>query len=256
MEEKKKSNSGLIILVVVLFVVCAIMGAFIFVNKDKLTTPSTTKEESSKKTTNDSKCKEQKVYDVTDESINKLIDTLTSGFDCAALEKYTNDKKVTVNDIDSNRAYEIVMYTPEGWESKDTYSVDEMTKMIQKVLGKDYKFDPSKLKETKGACISHYYDSGSKTFIHQETACGGTCGPHTLGQIVKAVETDGVLELEQRVLFVDKDMTGFYSDFAKTNKVQEIDNSSFLPYKKGAKYKFTFKNEDGNYVFVSSEPVK
>ena len=37
MEEKKKGNSGLIILVVLLFVACAIMGAFIFVNKDKLT---------------------------------------------------------------------------------------------------------------------------------------------------------------------------------------------------------------------------
>ena len=38
MEEKKKSNVGLIILVVVLILLCAGMGAFIFINKDKLTT--------------------------------------------------------------------------------------------------------------------------------------------------------------------------------------------------------------------------
>ena len=37
MEEKKQSNAGLIILVVILLLACAGMGAFIFVNKDKLT---------------------------------------------------------------------------------------------------------------------------------------------------------------------------------------------------------------------------
>ena len=36
MEEKKKSNVGLIILVVILLLACVGMGAFIFVNKDKL----------------------------------------------------------------------------------------------------------------------------------------------------------------------------------------------------------------------------
>lgn len=36
MEEKKKSNVGLIILVVILLLACAGMGAFIFINKDKL----------------------------------------------------------------------------------------------------------------------------------------------------------------------------------------------------------------------------
>lgn len=37
MEEKKKSNVGLIILVVILLLACAVMGTFIFINKDKLT---------------------------------------------------------------------------------------------------------------------------------------------------------------------------------------------------------------------------
>ena len=37
MEEKKKSNAGLIVLVVILLLACAGMGAFIFINKDKLT---------------------------------------------------------------------------------------------------------------------------------------------------------------------------------------------------------------------------
>ena len=62
MEEKKKGNSGLIILVVLLFVACAIMGAFIFVNKDKLTAKGNTSStvETDKKDTNDSKCNKVK----------------------------------------------------------------------------------------------------------------------------------------------------------------------------------------------------
>ena len=52
MEEKKKSNVGLIILVVILLLLCVGMGAFIFINKDKLTakdnTTTTVKNESKK----------------------------------------------------------------------------------------------------------------------------------------------------------------------------------------------------------------
>ena len=61
MEEKKKSNVGLIILVVILLLACAGMGAFIFINKDKLTTKENTttieKNESNhdEKTTSDTK---------------------------------------------------------------------------------------------------------------------------------------------------------------------------------------------------------
>ena len=42
MEEKKKSNAGLIIFVVILLLACAGMGAFIFINKDKLTAKENT----------------------------------------------------------------------------------------------------------------------------------------------------------------------------------------------------------------------
>ncbi len=36
MEEKKKSNVGLVVLIVILLIACVGMGAFIFVNKDKI----------------------------------------------------------------------------------------------------------------------------------------------------------------------------------------------------------------------------
>ena len=55
MEEKKKSNAGLIVLVGILLLTCAGMGAFIFINKDKLIAKenATTTVKSDKKDTNE-----------------------------------------------------------------------------------------------------------------------------------------------------------------------------------------------------------
>jgi len=124
-------------------------------------------------------------------------------------------------------------------------------------LGKDYKFNPDSMKEKKGTCISYYYDKNKKQFVSQETACGGTCGPRTSYIITKAVDTDGVLELDVRVIFAKAgEGTGsYYSDYNKTNEIGSFENYSNTLFEKGKKYKFTFKDEDGHYVFVSSEPV-
>ena len=52
MEEKKKSNAGLIVLVVILLLACVGMGAFIFINKDKLTSEVKTTSSQGKETNN------------------------------------------------------------------------------------------------------------------------------------------------------------------------------------------------------------
>lgn len=60
MEEKKKGNVGLIVLVVILLLACVGMGAFIFVNKDKLMSKenTTTTSETEKKEKNNNTEKE------------------------------------------------------------------------------------------------------------------------------------------------------------------------------------------------------
>ena len=53
MEEKKKGNGGLIVLVVILLLACVGMGAFIFINKDKLFSSDSAIVKNEKKGTND-----------------------------------------------------------------------------------------------------------------------------------------------------------------------------------------------------------
>ena len=47
----------------------------------------------------------------------------------------------------------------------------------------------------------------------------------------------------------------YYTDFAHTKRIENA-YEHLDRMKQGSNYRFTFKNEDGNYVFVSSEPIK
>ena len=102
------------------------------------------------------------------------------------------------------------------------------------------------------------------------SACGGTCGPRDYVKIVKATKTDSKIELNIRVLFRGdeefKNAGGYsypkyYKDSKKTIEVDLTRDYENIPletsenYQKGSLYKMIFTNEDGNYVFTSSELV-
>lgn len=260
MEEKKKGNTGLIILIVLLLLLCVGMGAFIFVNKDKLTAKENTKTtvENEKKDTKEGDCKELNVYDVTDSKITNLISNMNMsiGGDWKHFELFVNDKKVEAKDVDQLTAYHMA---ERKYFSSDTKSIslEEFTKEVQKILGKDYEFKPESINYKGASCPQYNYDANTKTFNRQETACGWTSGPVGIKYIItKAVESDGLLEINIRVAFGDGS-SKFYSDYARTKVLKEYSGSETdLDYSQAAPYKFTFKSEDGNFVFVSSEPVK
>lgn len=261
-ENKKKGNGGLIILVVLLLIACIGMGGFIFINKDKLTADNTkTTVDNEKKNTNDSNCKEQKVYAVTDEKITKLLQTLsTNGHSCSeSFEYLARSDKFEAKDFGVQEAYHMLEYNYIN-AHKDSVSLDEYTENIKKILGKDYQFDVSKFNSNSGDCPQYKYNADSKNFTKQETACGWTCGPYSSTyRIVKAVESNDVLEVSVKSVFYTDD--GFYKDASKTQLITKTRNDSSYEltdevFAQGGDYLFTFKNEDGNYVFVSSEPVK
>ena len=74
MEEKKKSNVGLIVLVVILLLACVGMGAFIFVNKDKIMSKENTTTIENEKAETVKKTEEEKDEPKT-EATNNTIET-------------------------------------------------------------------------------------------------------------------------------------------------------------------------------------
>ena len=263
--EKKKSPVGIIILVVVLMIGCLVGGYFI--NEAGVFTSSKDKEEKEEKKEEEKEEEKEPVvtnYAATDEKVSKLIDNILymglshdePGF-CNVLEVYANDKKVEAKSISNLMAYHIAEAN-EFNKKVESFTLDEMNKAIKKYLGKDYNFDPTAIDYKGSSCPQYNYDNSTKTFTKQQTTCGGTCGPIPSYKIVKAVDTDGVLELDTKVVFVslNEGKNGYYSDYAKTNKVGTFEDNIDSLSDKGSDYKFTFKLEDGNYVFVSSEPIK
>ena len=264
-EPQKKKNSVLsIILVIILMAACLVVGYFI--NDAGIFNFSEEKEVKQEEKEKKEEKKEPVVtnYAVTDEKVANLIrniHAIGSGVNnCDITEFYTNDKKVVASDVPNLMAYHIA--EKNEFLEKSSFTLDDMNKAIKKYLGKDYQFDPTKIDYKGVTCPQFNYDSNNKVFNKQETACGWTCGPHADYKIVKAVDTDGLLKIDVKVIFYSYEKNdSYYSDYAKTkvigSQMQNYNNASYDGlFDKGSDYQFTFKLEDGNYVFVSSEPVK
>ncbi len=253
-EPKKKGSIGIIILMIILMIGCLVGGYFLnesgVFSKDKKTT-----EEKNKKEKEEEKEPVVTNYDVTDSKVANLILDLLRGYDCNAIDEFVKDKKVESSDISNKRAFNIAEWKFVE-EKTETITLDEFTNKVKIFLGKDYNFDPSAINYQGSSCPNYNYDSNTKVFTKQETACGGTCGPMTVYNVVKAVDTDGILKLDVKIVFASSETALYYSDYARTNKIGEFGEDVKQLYSKGSDYKFTFKLEDGNYVFVSSEPVK
>ena len=260
---KKKSPIGIIVLMVVLMLGCLVGGYFLnesgVFNKDK---KDTTEKSKGKEKEKDKKDPIVTNYDVMDQKVAGLIsDLMQGGFSyggCTALEKFTNDKKVTAGDLDDLVIYHIIE-AKEFLNKKDSFTLDEFKTAMKKYFADDATFEPNSIDYKGKSCPQYNYDMSTKTFNKQQTACGGTCGPVTSYRLDKAVDTDGILKLDVKVVFTKYDSGteyDYFGDYAKTNGIGTFDDDIYSLFDKGSNYQFTFKLVDGNYVFVSSEPVK
>ena len=111
MEEKKKSNAGLIVLVVILLLACAGMGAFIFVNKDKLTAKenTTTTVKNEKKETNEK----------TEETNEKTEETNEKTENCSDRLNNINQRLYSVDSEMHKQRYQLLMNDMEYGDGQD-----------------------------------------------------------------------------------------------------------------------------------------
>ena len=261
---KKKSPIGLIILIIILMCGCLVGGYFI--NESDILNTKNEKEEKEEKKETKKEEKEPVItnYAVTDSKVANLIDNILKYRSAAMCDRITllaMDKKFEAKDIDNEGAWDIAIHEFSG---KDSITFDEINNAIKKYLGKDYIFKPAA--EYSSYCVGVYvYDESTKTFNKKPVngGCGGTCIPAASSyRMVKAVDTDGILKIDAKVVFgsygtSNGNQDNFYSDYARTNVIGNANQDRIEDlYSKGADYQFTFKLEDGNYVFVSSEPVK
>ncbi len=253
--EKEKKNGGKFLLGIVLGLLvgaCCSFGYFKFVNPQIVETTKTSSDKEEKKENATKEC--PKVYDSYDEVAISNIEKFmhADGYFCGTQDSFFKDTKVTAADISNSQAYLTV--AQKYYENKETISKEQIESDIAALFGKDYKYAGSDDFGPGKICTSHYYDSATGNYPYQETACGGTCGPsNPKYYISKAVLDDGILTINLKVLFQDGDEGVYFSDPAKTQKINEYSEMKII--QKGKSYRFTLKEENGNYVFVSSEPI-
>ena len=258
------------LIILILFIIIGLFGIYYLTTK---VVPSNTNEPEDK-TTND-----LVVFDANDEMIVNLISRLniTSAM-CEDVEYFANDKKVTVSDVTSDKAFNIVMrllINEAASNNKDidsTMSVVEFRKHVSKVFGSKYKFDPTSLTSNENllVCGGYVFDSDTNMFIIPTFGgCGGTCLPgRTTYKIKSAILDENVLTVEVKVVFGNNEINPeggeeqyyYFKDYKRTQKIPEEymlgDKLSDAGFEMGSTYEYKFKNENDNYVFVSSELVK
>lgn len=269
MEEKKTKKGlgpGFMVILVVLFLIGGGLGFAACKLLDEPAKKDNTeeKEKKEKKEEKKEEVKEEEL-DVTSEQVTNLFHLITNSNRsyCGFYGFFTN-KKMTINDLDLENQQRIMLdklygdlYKAENdVTTGKTYTKEEVEKLYKQIFGKDYKVKHESIK----SCPSFSYAESTEKYTIGEHNCGGTCGPYaTSGEVIKAVKKGENIVLDIKMIFSDGD--AFYTDYEKTQKV-EVPEGQYGPdpttvrKEKGASYKATFKLEDGNYVFVSVEPVK
>lgn len=257
-KEKKKGRLLLVVCFIIMMVLCGGLGYLL--GTSDLINPkvvSNGEKKEVKKAVKKESAKYLSVYDdVVIDNYSKVVSNYLTK--CDDLKFFFNDKKVEVKDIDNQRAYATVM-RKYGDGTNSEIPASQIKEDAKKIFGKDY--DLTLTEELcNDLCINYAYNKASDSFTSRQTACGSACGPvGTEVSVSKAVIDGDNLIIDLKAVFRDYDESTngviYFGDYAKTKQIDSV-NEGMARMKKGSDYRFTLKNEDGNYVFVSSEPIK
>jgi hypothetical protein len=250
-------NKIIIFFIVLLFIVAAFLGGYYAAGSEDFTIVLKELISCKKETTDNSDGTDTNEVNLKDSYVANLLPNVLKGFDCWALEEFATDRRVTANDISSRRAYAIVEANSYYYSDRESIPLTEYMREAEKYLGTSYKFDPEEITNMDEYCPQFEYQKDNQKFVRRAQACSNKCGnSKSYYKIVDVKKEKKNIVFVVKVLFADRDGKRYYSDYDKTKFVTE-DRASFeTTVGQGGEYKFTFKEENGNYIFASSEPVE
>lgn len=197
--------------------------------------------------------------------IANIYYNIISGQDrfCGVWDYFTNET-VTVHNLSKNTIESIVLYnlSKDGIDTThSTFTKDTFNNKLHQLFGKNYNY----INENIDIIPGYTYDQEQGIYTPGPSGYGGACGPYNEDRIT-SVNTEGNnIIFEVRVIF--KDITNntktYYKDYERTELLNNLDLDEYgyllnttENMEKGSLYKVTFTNEDGNYIFVSSELIE
>lgn len=173
---------------------------------------------------------------------------------------YFRSQKFEAKDFTNEDVYAIAVANMEEGklDQQRNFTKNQLEQKIHALFGADYQFTH----QTYRNCPMWTYNSTTMTYEFGSSGCGGTCGPGYLKRVEKAVKKGSIIEAYVRVLIGSNDVK-FYKNYERTIPIEglELDQYGSLletenNFAKGGLYKVTFENQNGNYVFISSEPAE
>ena len=267
-DNHKKESMKNVFIAILLFLVIGLGGYLVY---DKVLSNETDKNATNQNKKEENKQGEKKeeevliTLDVSDPKVVELYQTLKTGLgQFCGIWNYFTKTKVESSNISNKLAASIAMsqfYKKGIIRSNNSggnqFTANQMDAEIDRIFGKSYPYQHQSI-------LSYEYDSNTGIYQEKQTGLGGTCGVSNLDKIVKAEKQGDTLMIYTRVLFhiEGTDATNFYKDYDKTQAVTlDRDENGYVVnsdsnYAKGSLYKINFALEDGNYIFVSSEPIQ
>lgn len=248
--------------IIIAVLLIALLGSVGYTVYDEVLKEENTTEKENQQEENVVEVKEE-YLETTDQLVLDAMDKINSalGYHCGTEKEYMKNTKVTVQNITNELAYATVM-TKLITDTNTPISKAQVDKTIAETFGKNYQFEH----KTYRSCPTYTYDATTGYYNFAGAECGGTCGPSTEKKIVKARKKDKTLEIYERIIFANTDMTEkdkiAYCKDVDLQQVVGYLSSSDIQYNqeevqrivsKGSLYKITFNLEDGTYVFASSE---
>lgn len=260
MEEKKKSNVGLIILVVILLLSCVGMGAFIFINKDKLTTKENSSVNEQMKNKNQ---KEEESVTFSDSELEKYVNYISpSSTGPSALLYYTDS--VSSNSLSAAKKIEYIgskVYAKHTSTSDAQYNIiseSDVKNAVEEVYGPN-----TYEKATFNLGCGDYTLNENEKNYYSKTGCGGTTATFVSNIVTDYKATKSKLEITTAYAFFDGMTSKIYKDYNKTISLDdytggstEETNAYLKEYVKTNKAKlntivYTFESTDGNNYYFT-----
>ena len=261
MEEKKKNNVGLIIVVVILLLACAGMGAFIFINKDKLFTKEKSSANEQLKNKNQKEVEESVTF--SDSELEKYVNYIlpVSIGPSAALYNTDSVSSKSLSAADKIKYIGSKVYSKHTSTSDAQYDIiseSDVKTAVEEVYGPN-----TYEKATFNLGCGDYTLNESEKNYYSKTGCGGTTATFVSNVVTDYKATKSKLEITTTYAFFDGMTSKIYKDYNKTISLDdyaggstEETNTYLKEYVKTNKDKlntivYTFESTDGSHYYFT-----
>lgn len=147
---------------------------------------------------------------------------------------------------------------------KITIPQKEVIEALKEIFGKEVEYQHESLNGNSCSYSGFVYNEDKKEYVQEPEECETNRTMTILSEVLEETKSEDTKEIKIAVLFVDftydletdQVLYQYYKDIDKQELIGTSSKYDITEYRKQAsQYKFTFQEEDGNYIFEQVEKI-